>query len=303
MIRLTILGNNSAVPAYGRHPTAQVIEINEELFLVDCGEGTQLQMLRYNIKRTKRLNHIFISHLHGDHYFGLIGLICSMALQQRLNPLHIFGPAGLREIIELQLTTAGTQLPYELHFHLIEAADRKVLVDTDFYEVRCFPVEHRIPCHGFIFHQRHTARKLLPERCQAYNIPTSWYHALKNGQDYQREDGVLVKNEWVTAAPDPGKRYAYCADTRFCDSFIEDVRDVDFLYHESTYLEDNTHKALERFHSTAAQAAEIARQAGAGKLLLGHFSSRYEQLDPFYAQASAVFPNVEISEEGRTYEI
>lgn len=302
MIRLTILGNNSALPAYERHPTAQVIEIREQLFLVDCGEGTQIQMQRYNIRR-RRVNYIFISHLHGDHYFGLIGLITSLALLGRTAPLYLFGPPGLKEIIDLQLHVAHAMLPYPLIFTGIAADEAKTLVDTPNYAVSCFPVEHRIPCHGFLFILKSPGRRIIPEKCREWGVPAAFYSQLKAGRDYTRRDGVIVKNEWVTADGPPEKRYAYCADTRHTVAFLPYIQHADLLYHESTYLKDNSEKAFDRFHSTAEDAANIALKAGVKKLLLGHYSSRYQDLDLFLEEAKARFPDTEISIEGTTYEI
>lgn len=302
MIKVTILGNNSAIPAYGRHPTAQIVEMRDQLFLMDCGEGTQIQLQRFNI-RNRRINHVFISHLHGDHYFGLIGLITSMGLLNRTAPLHIFGPEGLQDIIDLHFSVSGAQLPYELVFTPIFPGQVGLLLESDHYSVKCFPVEHRIPCHGFVFTLKNQGRKIIPEQCEAYDIPTAFYNALKKGDDYLRADGFLVKNEWVTSSAPPEKKYAYCADTRFTDSFIPYIKDVDLVYHESTYLKDNEVKATERFHSTAEQAAKVALLSNAKKLLLGHYSSRYRDLEAFVLEASAIFPQVEISIEGMTYTV
>jgi ribonuclease Z len=302
MIKLTILGNNSALPAHGRHPTAQVIEMKDQLFLMDCGEGTQIQMQQFHVHR-HRIHNIFISHLHGDHYFGLIGLISSMGLLGRNSPLHVFGPPELKEIIDLHLSIAGTILPFPLLFTAIEREEAKILIDTQQYSVRCFPVEHRIPCHGFVFTLKQGKRKILPEKCKDYGIPLAFFNALKDGEDYLRKDGVLVKNESVTEAGTPAKSYAYCADTRFTTSILPFIQNMDLLYHESTFLKDDAGKAALRFHSTTEQAAEIALKAHARKLLLGHFSSRYKELDLFLQEAGAIFPHVEISEEGKVYEI
>jgi ribonuclease Z len=301
-IKLTILGNNSAIPGNDRHPTAQIIDIHDQQFLADCGEGTQIQMQRYNIRR-KRINYIFISHLHGDHYFGLIGLLTSMGLMGRINPLYLFGPAALKDIIDLQLSVANTTLPFEIQFTALKDTEAKLLVDTPHFSVQSFPVEHRIPCHGFVFTAKNNGRKIVPERCREYEIPSAFYRHLKEGSDYIRKDGFEVKNEWVTASGPKEKRYAYCADTRFTLSFLQYVKGVDAIYHESTYLHDLKERAEERFHSTAHQAAEFAKAAEAGRLLLGHFSSKYVELDVFREEASKVFPDVEVSVEGMSYEI
>jgi ribonuclease Z len=301
-IKLTILGNNSAIPAYDRHPTAQVIDIREQQFLIDCGEGTQMQMQRYNIKR-RRINYIFISHLHGDHYFGLIGLLTSMGLMSRTTPLHVFGPAMLQEIINLHLSVAGVKLPYEIIFTALEEGVSSLLVDTPYYVVKSFPVEHRIACHGFLFTAKSSGRKLNPEKCREYEIPSSFYPHLKQGEDYTRRDGFVIKNELVTEPGPKDKSYAYCADTRYTLSYLEHIKGADAMYHESTYLDDLRERAIERFHSTALQAAELAKIAGIQKLFLGHFSSKYQDLSVFHTEASSIFPDVEVTTEGITYEI
>jgi ribonuclease Z len=301
-IKVTILGNNSALPAYDRHPTAQVVDIREQQFLVDCGEGTQIQMQRYNIRR-RRINYIFISHLHGDHYFGLIGLLTSMGLMGRTAELQLFGPPLLKDIIDLHLSSAHTILPYTIIFTALAEGDARLLIDTPHYAVHCFPVEHRIPCHGFAFTSKGGGRKLLPEKCREYEVPAAFYPHLKNGEDYSRRDGFMVRNEWVTAPGPADKRYVYCADTLYTHSFLPHIRNADAVYHESTYLDDQRERAAERFHSTAAQAAELAKDAGAKRLLLGHFSSKYQDLTSFYSEACAIFPDVEVTTEGTTYEI
>ncbi len=302
MIKLTILGNNSAIPAHGRHPSAQIVEIREQLFLVDCGEGTQLQIQQYNIKR-RRINYIFISHLHGDHYFGLIGLITSMGLLGRAQPLYLFGPPLLEEIINLHLSAAFIELPYEIIFRAIEHDAAGILIDAPHYQVSCFPVMHRIPCHGFLFTAKSSGRKLIPEKCREFQIPSSFYQKLKEGQDYIRRDGFLVHNDWVTEPGPTDRKYAYCADTLYTESFLPYINGADAIYHESTYLQADTQKAFERYHSTAGQAAQIALKANAQKLFLGHFSSKYVELDPFREEASLLFPNTEVTVEGITYEI
>ena len=301
-MRLTILGNNSALPAHGRHPTAQVLEIREQLFLIDCGEGTQEQMQRYNIRR-KRISHIFISHLHGDHYFGLIGLLTSMGLSGRTTPLNVYGPPSLKAIIDLQLEVAGIKLPYPFTFRAIMPGIAAVLIDMPYISVSCFPVEHRIPCSGFIFESRIPGRKLLPDRCKEYGIPAAFYPHLKNGDDYLRRDGTLVRNVWVTEPPAPSKKYAYCADTLYTSSFIEHVRAVDVLYHETTYLDHFADKAKERYHCTTRQAAMLAKEAKVNRLLIGHYSSKYEDITPFETEARSVFANTTATREGMVYDI
>lgn len=301
-MQLTILGNNSALPASGRHPTAQILEVREQLILIDCGEGTQIQMQRYNIRR-RRIHHIFISHLHGDHYFGLIGLLSSMGLSGRTAPINLYGPPELIDIINLQLKVADTALPYPLNFTAIEPNYCGVLLDIPYLKVICFPTEHRIACHGFLFESGTKERKIVPEACREYEIPAAFYNQLKRGENYMRRDGFLVENEWVTRPPDNAKSYAYCADTLYTESFISVIKDANVIYHESTYLNDQEDKARLRFHSTATQAADIAKAANAGKLLLGHYSSKYEDISLFETEARHVFPNTIATTEGMIIDI
>jgi ribonuclease Z len=301
-MRVTILGNNSALPAFGRHPTAQVATVYGEVLLLDCGEGTQVQMQRFGLK-WRKMQHIFISHLHGDHYFGLPGLINSMSLLGRTAPLHVYGPAALDGIIQQILQVADTRLCYPYFFHPLKENESELLADSDAFTVRSFPVEHRIACHGFLIERKTKGRKLLPDKCREYEIPAYFYDRLKHGEDYERADGFLVKNEWVTDKGPSPKKYAYCADTLFTESFLPYIKGADTIYHECTYLEKDAVKATARFHSTARQAAHIAKMAEAKQLLLGHFSSKYKELEPFQEEASEVFPNVIVTAEGVAYEI
>lgn len=300
MLALTILGNNSAIPAFDRNPTAQVLQTQEESYLVDCGEGTQMQMAKYKVRRSK-INHIFISHLHGDHYFGLIGVITSMSLLGRTQDLHVHGPAELEEIIGLQLKVADTHLSFALYFHPLK--EEGLILNGKKMTVHCFPVQHRIPCWGFLFREKKNPRKLDPDRARIYEIPAAFYEKLQQGEDYITKKGTIVPNEEVTTASTLPKSYAYCADTIYDESLAEKVGGVDLLYHEATYLKDLPERAAARFHSTTIQAAEIAKKAGAKRLLIGHFSSKYESLDEFLAEASAVFENTELALQGVCYTI
>jgi ribonuclease Z len=300
-MKVTILGNNSALPAFGRHPTAQIVSVYGEYIMLDCGEAAQIQMQRYGL-RWRKMQHIFISHLHGDHYFGLPGLINSMSLLGRTLPLHVYAPAELEDIITRIQSLADTTLTYPFYFHpLPEGA--AVLTDTDAFTVSCFPVQHRIQCHGFVIERKTRGRKLRPDKAREYEIPAYYYDKLKQGEDYERKDGFVVKNEWVTEEGPSHKRYAYCADTMYTESILPYIKDVDTLYHECTYMEKDAEKATARFHSTAIQAAQIAKLANAKQLLLGHFSSKYRDLEPFREEAATVFPNVLVTIEGTAYEI
>ncbi len=300
-MKVTILGNNSALPAFGRNPTAQVVTIYGEHLLIDCGEGTQVQMQKHGIKWSK-LNHIFISHLHGDHYFGLPGLINSMSLLGRQAPVYLYAPAAIMPMMQNILDLADTVLTYPLHFHPLPEGSG-MLVETETFKVTCFPVEHRIACHGFLVESKTKGRKLLPVQCRDYEIPRYYYDRLKMGEDYVRKDGTVIKNELLTTEGPEVKKYAYCADTLFTDSFIQYIKDADTIYHETTYLHADAEKAKMRYHSTPIQAAEIAKMAGAKQLLIGHFSSKYRELAPFRDEAMTVFPNTLVAIEGNSYDV
>jgi ribonuclease Z len=300
MFAVTILGNNSAVPAFDRHPTSQVVTLDGNNYLVDCGEGTQIQMINYKIRRSK-ISHIFISHLHGDHYFGLIGLINSFGLLGHQQELHVFGPSPLKEIIELQLKVADTNLPFDLHFHTI--TQPAVLLDTEKLSVKCFRTNHRIECYGFVFSEKKQLRKLNPDKAKEYEIPAVFYDRLKDGEDYIRKDGMVIKNDWVTEPAEPGKRYAFCADTKYDESLIPHIQGADMIYHETTYLDNLRERAESRFHCTSKQAAALAKKAGVKKLLIGHFSSKYDTLEEFEQEAREVFADTELALEGVAYQI
>jgi ribonuclease Z len=297
MFGVTILGNNSALPAYNRHPTSQIISLNDQLFLVDCGEGTQIQMNLYKIRRGK-INHIFISHLHGDHYFGLPGLITSYGLLGRINDLHLYAPSTLKQILDLQLNVSDTRLPYNLYFHPLE--DFSVLVDEEQLTIECFKVFHRIDCWGFLFREKRKPRKINAEATEKFNVPVSYYERLKQGEDYVH-DGKIIANHELTIANKPVRTYAYCADTLYNETLVKKIENVNMLYHEATYLKDKLEKALSRFHSTTVQAAQLAKLACVKKLLIGHFSSTYEKLDDFLSEAQEVFPETQLALEGQTY--
>ncbi len=300
MFGVTILGNNSALPAYDRHPTSQVVTLDQYQFLVDCGEGTQMQLARYKVRRS-RINHIFISHLHGDHYFGLPGLITSMGLLGRDTDLHLYAPPELKPIIDSMLHAADTRFGYTLHFHPIDKED--VLVDEPKFLIECFQVYHRIQCWGFIFREKKKPRKIDKETIGNYQLNADKYERLKMGENVTADTGEEVLNEEVTIANTPPKSYAYCADTAYNPMIAEKVKDVSLVYHETTYLKGLEDRALQRFHSTTVQAAEIASKANVSALLIGHFSSKYEELDVFLEEAREVFPSTDLAIEGVTYRV
>ncbi|MDQ2751610.1 MAG: ribonuclease Z [Bacteroidota bacterium] len=303
MFGVTILGNNSALPAYNRHPTSQVVTLNDMLFLLDCGEGTQMQMNRFKIRKS-RIQHIFISHLHGDHYFGLAPLLTTYSLNDRRTPLHLYAPPDLEMIIKLQVMASDSELPFPFYFHPLEKEG--VLIDEPQYSIRCFKVVHRIETWGFVFQEKRKPRKINGEKIKQYSIiPTTFYEQLQWGEDFVLEDNSIVKNAEVTVANTPPKSYVYCADTSYSPGITKHFENATMLYHESTYLKDQEERAASRNHSTAQQAALIARAAGVQKLLIGHFSSQYEndKLFLFEDEASEVFPHVQLALEGATYEI
>ncbi len=298
-MKITILGNNSALPAYGRYPTAQVVEINEQLLLMDCGEGAQMRMQQFSIKST-RINHIFISHLHGDHFYGLVGFVSSLSLWGREKELYIYCPAEIKTILQQQLKW---DLGFQIVYRIIGDAEHAVLIDEEKFEVSCFPVYHSVPTHGFKFTEKKRKRILLPAKLQAYEIPKYFYKNLTEGDDYITKNGVVIKNDSVTVDGHPNKVYVFCGDSRYAPEICPDLQEADIVYHESTYLDSDQHKATERFHSTAMEAARIAKEANAKKLVLGHFSSKYKDLQPFLDEASTIFEPVELAIEGTVFEI
>lgn len=300
MFALTILGNNSAIPAFDRNPTAQVLQSQDDNYLIDCGEGTQMQLTKYKIRRSK-ISRIFISHLHGDHYFGLIGLLTSMSLLSRKQDLHLHAPAALEKILKLQLEVADTKLSYTLYFHPL--TEEGLIVDENKITVHCFKVMHRIECWGFLFKEKKKPRKIDSDRIKTFEIPASFYERLQMGEDYITKKGTIIPNTEVTIAGTAAKSYGYCADTIYDENLVEKIKGVDLLYHETTYLKGNEDKAAARFHSTTLQAATIAEKAAVKKLLIGHFSAKYELLDDFFAEAASIFENTELALEGICYKI
>jgi ribonuclease Z len=298
MFGVTILGNNSALPAYERHPTSQVVTLDEHLFLIDCGEGTQMQLSRYRVRRS-RINHIFISHLHGDHYFGLPGLLTTLGLMNREQDIHLYAPAPLKQILALQFSVSDTKLPFKLYFHPLE--QESIIAEDAKFSVECFKVYHRIECWGFIVREKKKPRKINKERIVNYDIPATFYERLKSGEDYTTKTGEVIRSEDVTIPAPRPRSYAYCADTAYNETIVEKLRDITMLYHETTYLKDLEQRAASRFHSTTIQAAKIALLANAKSLLIGHFSSKYETLDEFLIEASEIFPNTQLALEGCTY--
>ncbi len=300
-MKLNILGCYSATPRTFTNPTSQVLEINNHIFLIDCGEGTQVQLRKNKIKFS-RIKHIFISHLHGDHFFGLVGLISTFRLLGRDTELHIYSPKGLKEVITLQMKLANSWTNYKLTFHELTNKDSEIVFEDEKVEVRTIPLDHRIYTNGFLFKEKPGDRKLDMNAVLNENIDVSYYRKLKQGADVTNEAGVLVKNETVTKAPNKPKSYAFCSDTAYKEDIIPLIKNVDVLYHESTFLEKHAKLAALTKHSTAKQAASIAKQANVGQLILGHYSTRYDDLNVFKTEAQTIFDNVILGDDGKVFE-
>jgi len=300
-MKLTILGCHSATPRTNTNPTSQVLEIKNHVFLIDCGEGTQVQLRRQKIKFV-RIKHIFISHLHGDHYFGLVGLISTFRLLGREPELHIYCPKGLKEVITLQMKLADSWTNYPLIFHELDSTTSKLIYENDEVEVFTIPLDHRVYTNGFLFIEKEGERKLVMSAVSKNNIDQAYYRKLKQGFDVENKDGDLIKNEMVTKPSARPKSYAFCSDTAFNEAIVPIIKNVDMLYHEATFLEKHKKLTLTTKHSTAKQAAEIARQANAGALILGHYSTRYDDLESFRTEAQTIFENVQLADDGKTFE-
>jgi ribonuclease Z len=297
-IRVKILGSNSATPAHRRHHTSQLVNVEGKYYMIDCGEATQLQLKRYKL-RAQRINNIFISHLHGDHYLGLMGLLSSMHLMGRNKPLNLYGPRGLSEIITLQLKYSDTAFNYDVAFHEVDTQKFQLIHEDELISVHSIPLDHRIPCCGFLFEEKPKNRRLIretiPEDLSVRNIIR-----LKKGEDIFDEEGkLLFKNEDMTLPPRQSFKYAYCSDTKYNESIIPIIEGSDMLYHESTFLEEHRDRAHNTFHSTAKEAATIAEKAKVGKLLLGHFSARVQRARTYSRRGKACVPRISFGYRGR----
>jgi ribonuclease Z len=299
---ITILGSSGAMPAYGRFPSSQLVEIQNRYFLVDCGEGAQMQLMRFQAN-LHRINHILISHLHGDHYLGLMGLLFTMHLMRRTNDLHLYGHRGLDEIITTQLKHSRSVPSFKIVFHQLAPHTTATIFEDDLLTVTTIPLAHKIPCAGFLFREKIKPRRVdktrLPEGLLIQQIAN-----LKKGEDVLDDNGaVLYRNEDLTLPPRHSRSYAYCSDTSYLERLAEAVRGVDILYHEATFGEEDAGKATETKHSTAMQAARLAKKAEVGKLLIGHFSARYKDLASLEREARSEFESVELATEGATFAI
>ncbi len=303
VFKVQILGSSAAIPTASRFPTAQVVTINDRHHLVDCGEGAQIQAIRYKIRWT-RLDAIFISHLHADHFMGLPGLLFSLSLGERTIPLSLYAPRALKPMLDQLGAITQTQLKYPLHFFPLEDfAPGEVLYQKDKFEVVSFPLEHRIPAWGFKFRETNKAKRFLIHRAKELGVPNQYYKLLKQGNTIELQDGTTVGPDDVLAEPDTKLSYAFCSDTRYHPGLIEHIQGVTVMYHEATFMEGEKSRAAETYHSTAMQAAMQARDADLGGLILGHFSARYHDLMPLLEEAKTIFPNCELGFEGRVFHI
>ncbi len=299
-VTVTILGSNSALPAQGRHPSAQVLQVRNELFLVDCGEGTQLQMSTYNIRRS-RISLIFISHLHGDHIYGLPGLITSFNHYGRTETLTLYGPIGIKKFIDCAVFITGNPLKFKLTIHEFDPDEPQDLISNKLLNVRTIPLQHRIPTAGFIFSIKEPRLKIKPGAFEKYSIPYEQRKSIQEGADYLDQNGKVLPNSIFTEGIKPPIKYAYFSDTAYVPALTKELNDVNLLYHEATFLSDLKEKAKETKHSTAEEAALIAKAAGVKKLIIGHFSSRYADLSLLLEEARNIFPNTSLAEEGKQF--
>lgn len=299
---LLILGSSSASPTSERNPSAQLLNIAERYFLIDCGEATQIQLRKYKAK-IQSINHILISHLHGDHFFGLPGLLSSMHLLGRKQSLNIYCPKELKEIWDLITKASDTRLNFEINWQFNNTNGLNLLFEDDKVEVYSFPLKHRIFCTGFLFKEKPLLRNIDKWQLEKLNISYAEIHKLKKGFDVLDNDGNVIENKKVTINPPEPKSYAYCSDTIYYEKLIEFIENVDVLYHESTFLDDKLERAKKTFHTTAKQAATIAKLAKVKKLVLGHFSARYGNLESFLSEAKPIFENCELGTDGKKFKI
>lgn len=294
---ITILGCGGALPTLEQNPSSQIIEYSNKFYLIDCGEGTQVQLRKYK-KSILKINQIFISHLHGDHYFGIFGLLTTMHLLGRTKELNLYADAKIKEIIEVNLRASYTVLSYQIIYHDISKAGHTKIFEDKHIEVYTIPLKHRISCHGFLFKEKPLPRNMIKHKIDQYQIPHYELNNIKAGADYIDHNGQVIQNKELTTDPPPSRSYAYCSDTAYYKSIIDIIKGVNALYHESTFEEMDIDKAKKTYHSTAKQAAKIALQANVNQLFLGHYSARYNDLTTLFEEAKSIFSNVYLSETG-----
>lgn len=300
-MKIHILGCYAATPRTFTNPTSQVLELKNQHFLIDCGEGTQVQLRKQKIKFS-RINNIFISHLHGDHFYGLIGLISTFTLLNRENDLHVYGPVGIKEIILLQLKISNSYTRYNLYFHELSSTESEVIFEDEKVQVKTIPLKHRVYTNGYLFKEKNIKRKLNIEAVEKYEIDSCYYQKIQFGGDVTLEDGRTIPNSELSFEPENEKTYAFCSDTVYNEDIIPIIKDVDVLYHESTFLETEAYLAEKTMHSTAKQAAEIAKKANVQNLVMGHYSTRYGNIELFKEEAQLIFKNIHLADDGKTFE-
>ncbi len=301
-MQLTILGCNAATPRKNAQTTAQLLDIKGQLVLIDCGEGTQMQLRKLGVKFA-RIQHIFISHLHGDHFYGLIGLISTFRLLGRSADLHIYGPKGIKDIITLQLKLAKSWTDYDLYFHELTSSDSELILDHQNFTVHTLPLDHRVYTNGYLFREKMGPRKIDKKAVETYHVDIADMENLKKGKDIIQPDGKMLANQLLTHDPEPPKSYAFCSDTAYLPELSKQLHGVSCLYHEATFLDHHQDLATKTKHSTAAEAAQIAAAAKVNQLILGHFSSRYSDMNEFILQAQRHFENVHLAEDGKIFDL
>ena len=301
-MNLTILGSSSALPTSERFPPAHVLNAHERLFLIDCGEGTQMQ-LRKNRIRFGKINHIFISHLHGDHVFGLYGLLSTFSLMGRKNPIHLYAPKKYEQILHSHLADFDIRLNFDIDFIPLSGNEPREILDDKYLTVTSFPLEHRVPSFGFIFSEKKGDRKINKEFIEKYNIPIAKILSVKMGEDFITAAGEIIKNEDITFPPTEPLSYAYCSDTKYFSRLESILKGVKVLYHEATFDKSKAGLALTTGHSTTIDAATVASAAGVKALIIGHFSARYRHIDLLVEEAKTVFPNTYAAIDGRSYDL
>jgi ribonuclease Z len=303
MFSVRILGSSSATPAFSRFTSSQVINFNDRYYLVDCGEGAQMQLQKYHVKYS-RIDALFISHLHGDHMLGAPGLLSSLSIYERTKPLPVFGPRGLMEILDLIFHYSDTVLRYKIEFHALEDfAPGEVIFSTDRMEVISLPLHHRAFCRGFLFREKNKRRKFNFFKAKALEIPKEYFHLLKQEKDVTLPDGRVITAAEMLFDREAPISYAYCSDTMPNAELLPYIEDISLLYHEATFTHDMRERAHETHHSTARDAATVAVEARAKKLIIGHFSARYRELHSLLTEAKAVFPNTELAVEGKLFDL
>ncbi len=301
LFQVTILGCAAATPTSARHTTAQVLQFHNKLFLLDCGEAAQIQMRKFRLPMM-RINQIFISHLHGDHYLGLPGLLFSYHLMARKKELHIYSPPGLEEIIKVHFNVSGMEPSYPIIFHDVQQGGIKIYEDR-YLRVETLEMDHRLPAFGYLFREKPRLRNMIREKIEEYNIPIERIPGIKAGKDFQDQQGHVVSNQELTHEPPPPRAYAFCSDTSYTENFLDQIHGADLLYHEATFLKEQGKMAREKSHSTTVEAATIAKKAQVKQLLLGHYSARYDNTNLFIEEASEVFADTLLADEGKVFQV